>query len=156
MNVEELIDKIYRIEFDDYEKAKAEILSRFAELEQYKTAFEPLWDYCVEERKNKIALELKIAELEKGTSILNSTIASKDREIERLEKEIENLKTDGWVKRVYQLEHQLEDMKCCGNCKYSDTDWNKKVVCCLVEEKETKAYKYCDNWQSDRMKRSER
>jgi chromosome segregation ATPase len=58
--------------------------------------------------------------------------------------------------QVSQAEEQVERLKCCGNCKHSDTDWNKKVVCCLVEEKETKSYKYCDNWTSDGLKRSER
>jgi hypothetical protein len=135
MNIEEIKVNIAILEGSQIIElrniAKAEILSRFAELEKYKTAFEPLWEYCVGERKNKIALELKIAELEKyenDTGDLISKIADRDAEIKK-------------------LEEQVERLKCCGNC-FSDGEFCDFDKCA--------PQKYCARYTSDNLTRKER
>lgn len=53
--------------------------------------------------------------------------------------------------RVAELEKQVEDLKCCGNCKnYGYTE----KYCPHKEEMFAKEYYDC--WQSDGLKRSER
>jgi hypothetical protein len=59
-----------------------------------------------------------------------------------------------------QLQQQIEDMKCCGNCNCREPHKNRKRVdCreyCLLYGKFAEANKYCSEWQSDSLTRKER
>jgi len=84
---------------------KAEILRRFEELEKAEERQRFKKEYYHEEHAKELIKRVE------------------------LEKENERLKNDGWVKRVYQLEHQLEDMKCCGNCQLRPDVFTYNIVC---------------------------
>lgn len=47
------------------DRTRFALLNRFRELQEYKDAFEKLWEYCVDEAKHKTKLVKRISELEK-------------------------------------------------------------------------------------------
>jgi len=62
---------------------------------------------------------------------------------------------------IAELEKQVEDMKCCGNCKYLVHFNRWKILCGFIlqtkkEDKEVLPNHICYNWQSDNLTRSER
>lgn len=110
------------------DKVKAEILKQITELKQKVSNAKKDKDEAVKSvriqydsvcdmfHKREREYEDRITDL--NNALINQLETGKQKTIyiNQLEKENERLKNDGWVKRVYQLEHQLEDMKCCGNC----------------------------------------
>lgn len=66
------------------------------------------------------------------------TLADKDKCIEELKKLSSNqaeslrvimLEEEKKRKRIEELEQQIEKMKCCGNCKYSNQESVYSIVC---------------------------
>jgi len=59
-------------------------------------------------------------------------------------------------KRIAELEKQVADMKCCGNCNNYFHSTVDAYYCCKNYLKHPRPNHYCDNWQSDNITREER
>jgi len=44
-------------------------------------------------------------------------------------------------------EKQIEKMKCCGNCKHFDVDFERESCVCLLTNEGIDSYGKCDDWK---------
>jgi len=138
----------YNTAFDairlDMEKLESEILARFSALEakvkeletkntDYKHAFDLLWEYCVKLEQQNAELKDEIKTLSK----YNELIITSGKKV--------NLSKD---ELITELKRQVEDLKCCGNCKSNVTHES-----CIPTELRND---HCTVWQSDRLTQKER
>lgn len=123
-----------------------------------------------DEKKNRISMALKDpilqqgfeiickenAELEQTNNNLLDVINNQDVKIADLEKQIEEYKNGNFVQTVNQIikgkDKQIEKMKCCGNCKYSNQESVYSIVCKVggVDKSDyinTDDNQLCDKWE---------
>ena len=99
-----------------------------------------LWETIDEQKR-------KIADLEQDLKHKKIAIQNRNARIKELEETCKDLsdKFDFQVKRVMQLEAQIEKMKCPQNCKNGSVyNWSDNSICMDCEKVRTL---HEDNWQ---------